>query len=588
MNASLPAAIPIDWADDPTRQLQTLRAEVLRQLNFPAAEVGAFMLKALDALQRLAPARAAPEHVLVLIEIGRFFFVNGNPEQSVRASGMAVAAAVISGDRILESRARMAHGTSLRDVNDLYSSLNELSDALEIAQTEGDAVLEAKILNNLGNWYHHVGLCTDARYIFERIADDFLNLGDRISAWMALDNAALAALKLGDIQRGLALADRASEVWTEQAHTTQEMLWVVQGMSTYCLLLIEADRTEEAALCARTAQIVALASKSARAMLLARMVVAVANYLNGKCGAEEIEFVLEEARRDSSHELGGMFEKAIRAYERADELDKALALQEELLILSKAREFESTRRALGRTSPDETHATAKLAQLGAGIDRKVNDLLSTAVTQALRSGHDHARIFRVGRLAELFAISEAWQPRQVSTLKLAAQLIDIGTMVVPDNLLRRPLDLSDGERGIFEEHAKFGAEVLSRSRLSLLEACVPIVRFHHERWDGSGPAGLAGQDIPIEARVVALCDAFDELTHSQPWRLAESVPSALRRISEDAGGAFDQELSGRFAEWLGQEFLKVDDFESHLAVEALDNGFVRTQERIRHLIGTSV
>ena len=578
------ALIPEQWCEDPFSQLSRLQDEIARQRDFPNADSAAFMLSALDALERLASGTTTSDYVFSLTSIGRFFYLNGDPEHAVRATSLAVAAAASSGDRYLEARARMAHGTNLRDANELFASLNELSDALELAQAEGDTELVSKILNNLGNWHSHVGLCSEARKIFERIADEFLKVGDRVSAWMALDNAASAALRLGDIKRGLALADRASEVWTDEAHTTQELLWVVQGMSTYYRLLIEAGRTEEAALCAHIAEVVAIRSMSARAESLARMACAVADYSTGRSGYEAIEVALERARQCSPHELGDSLEQAIRAYERADELEKALTLQEELLRVSKARKFESMRRAFGRPSPDETQATAKLAELEAAVDRKVSDLVSTAVTQALRSGHDHARIFRVGRLAELFTISKGWQARHVSTIKLAAKLIDVGTMVIPDSLLRRHLNLSDGERGIFEEHAKFGAEVLSRSRLSMLEACIPIVRFHHERWDGSGPEGLRGQDIPIEARIVALCDAFDELTHSQSCRRAASVPSALRTIGEDAGAKFDPELSGQFAEWVRQEFWKVDDFESHLSAEALDNGFVRTQERIRHFV----
>jgi putative two-component system response regulator len=81
---------------------------------------------------------------------------------------------------------------------------------------------------------------------------------------------------------------------------------------------------------------------------------------------------------------------------------------------------------------------------------------------------------------------------------LAAKLIDIGMMVVPDELLRRPCDLTAGERQIIAEHARFGAEVLARAWLSLLEPCTAIVRCHHERWDGTGPLGLSGT-VPPEA-----------------------------------------------------------------------------------------
>ena len=258
--------------------------------------------------------------------------------------------------------------------------------------------MEAKVLNNLGNWHTHVGLCAEAREIFQRIAGYFLAVGDRVSAWMALDNAAIAALKLGDIERGIELADKASETWSGEAHTAQEVLWVVQGMHNYCELLLEAGRVDEAAACAHTARIVATRSKSTRTSSFAAMACAVADFSTGRTGTEAIDQAIERARKCSSHEHGAALETAIRAYERADHLDKALALQQELIVLSAEQKFESMRRALGRQSPDETQGLAKLVQLGTAVDRKVSELINTAVTQALRTGHDHARIFRVSRL----------------------------------------------------------------------------------------------------------------------------------------------------------------------------------------------
>jgi putative two-component system response regulator len=118
----------------------------------------------------------------------------------------------------------------------------------------------------------------------------------------------------------------------------------------------------------------------------------------------------------------------------------------------------------------------------------------------------------------------------------------------------------------------------------LLEPCVPVVRFHHERWDGTGPCGLKGEDIPLEVRVVTLCDSFDALTHERPWRQAWSREAALRGIATESGAHFDPSLTERFVTWIQMKYRAEEDFDAHLAADALDNGYVRLRQRIERLI----
>jgi HD-GYP domain-containing protein (c-di-GMP phosphodiesterase class II) len=567
-------------------QLRALEAEVARQRDFPTSETHAFMAAACSAIEALPATYFAPERVHALIDIARFFYLAGQADQAARAGAAAVTAAAAGPDRRLEARARLVHGTSLREADDFFASMSELASALEMARAEGDAEWEAKILNNLGNWYTGVGLYAEALAIFERIAEFFEASNDRVSLWMALDNAALACLRLGDTRRGIELADKAAEVWSGEALTALERLWVVQGMLTYCQLLVQADRTDEAAACAHTARTVANASGSSHAEALSAIAEAITAFASGSRQSDAIERIIDRARTDSPMALDIALDAAIRVFERAGQLDRALTFQRELIAIKKEKKFDTVRRTLGRPSPEEADSAAKLAHLGTAVDRKVTDLINTAITQALRAGHDQARVFRVSRLAELFTASEAWRPERVQSIALAGKLIDIGMMVIPDELLTKPRPLSEGERRVIAEHAMFGAEVLTAARLALLEPCVPAVRFHHERWDGTGPWALVGDGIPVEARVVALCDCFDALTHERPWRSAFSLPTALHMIGQNAGSQFDPGLSDRFIAWVQQEFWKVDDFELHLAAEASENSYVRMRERIRRLIPT--
>ena len=370
----------------------------------------------------------------------------------------------------------------------------------------------------------------------------------------------------------------------EHERTVFERLGHVQGALTRCQLLILADRPEEAAAVAQTACELAKRSGSPQAQGLAAVCESITAYATGRAGSDAIHRLLARARGDTASALDIALDAAIRTFEHAGEFDTALALQRELLTVNSKPKFDAVRRTLGRASAEESQGATRLAHLGAAVDRRITDLVNASITQALRAGHDHARIFRVARLAQLFAASEGWPTERAQTVGLAAKLIDIGNMVVFDELLSKRRALLHGERKIVEEHVEFGAELLVSARLAMLEPCVPVVRFHHERWNGTGPRSLKGDGIPLEARLVALCDCFDALTHTRPWREAFTVQSALRILDDEGGTHFDPDLCRRFIVWVQEEIENVDNFDAYLSAEAEENSFVRTRRRTQRLV----
>ena len=99
-----------------------------------------------------------------------------------------------------------------------------------------------------------------------------------------------------------------------------------------------------------------------------------------------------------------------------------------------------------------------------------------------------------------------------------------------------------------QAHTQYGAELLRKSKLQILDVAAVIAEQHHERYDGSGyPRGLSGEAIAEEARIVSVCDAFDAMTHRRPWRPTPlSIQAALNELKHGAGSQFDPQLVQRF------------------------------------------
>lgn len=123
-------------------------------------------------------------------------------------------------------------------------------------------------------------------------------------------------------------------------------------------------------------------------------------------------------------------------------------------------------------------------------------------------------------------------------LRLAALLHDIGALSIPEAILQKAGPLSEGEWEVVRTHPGRSVEVLEPVRQ--YQRLLPIIRAHHERWDGTGyPDGLKGEAIPLLARVLAVADAFDALTAPRPWRSAQAADEALQEIRRHAGSRFD-------------------------------------------------
>lgn len=178
---------------------------------------------------------------------------------------------------------------------------------------------------------------------------------------------------------------------------------------------------------------------------------------------------------------------------------------------------------------------------------QLESLHRLALASEYRDDATHEHPQRVARTAALLAREMRLDDDQVWILRHAAQLHDIGKIGVPDEIMLKPGPLDPDEFELMKTHTVIGWQILSGSRSRVLGVAGHIALSHHERFDGRGyPNGLAGDAIPLPARITAVADVFDTLTHVRPYREAFSVDRALDEIRRLSRTTFDPRVVGAF------------------------------------------
>jgi HD-GYP domain-containing protein (c-di-GMP phosphodiesterase class II) len=168
-------------------------------------------------------------------------------------------------------------------------------------------------------------------------------------------------------------------------------------------------------------------------------------------------------------------------------------------------------------------------------------------------------IRRMSLYSALMARHLGWSSMMVHKMQLAASMHDVGKIGIPDGILLKPGRLNEAEFTIMQSHTLIGGKILADSKADVLRMAYDIAMGHHENWDGSGyPNNLAGEAIPLAARVVAVCDVFDALAHDRVYRMALPVEQALGIMHELRGVKFEPRLHDLFVRLL-PEILEIKD-----------------------------
>ena len=150
---------------------------------------------------------------------------------------------------------------------------------------------------------------------------------------------------------------------------------------------------------------------------------------------------------------------------------------------------------------------------------------------------------RVGALSAAIAEAIGLDQRTIELIRRAAPLHDVGKIGIPDHILLKPASLTPEETAVMRTHTLIGARILSGGRSELVKMAERIALSHHECWDGAGyPNGIAGEKIPVEARIVAVADCVDALSHNRPYRSSRPLEEVVAEIKRSAGSHFDPDI----------------------------------------------
>ena len=182
-------------------------------------------------------------------------------------------------------------------------------------------------------------------------------------------------------------------------------------------------------------------------------------------------------------------------------------------------------------------------------ERTLNALVAAVETKDARTrGHSE----RVARLCDVIAGAMGLNHIEIASLRYAGMLHDVGLLGVPSRILRKVDDLSDAEMASIRQHPARGAEIVRD--IEFLKPALNGIEHHHERFDGRGyPVGLAGDDIPLFARIVSVADAFESLTTSNVDRAALPIPDALEEVERRSGTQFDPVVVAALRRGLSRE-----------------------------------
>jgi putative two-component system response regulator len=218
-------------------------------------------------------------------------------------------------------------------------------------------------------------------------------------------------------------------------------------------------------------------------------------------------------------------------------------------LLLRVRNLLHAKNLQDRLREQNSNLEEKVIERTRDLDRARMEMLDRlALAAEYRDDQTQEHAWRIGRICALIGHGLGLPDAEVELIRRAAPLHDLGKIGISDMILLKPGRLTDEEVAVMKTHTGIGAQILALSHSPLLRLAERIALTHHERWDGRGyPAGLRGEEIPLAARIVAVADVFDALTHERPYKHAWPVDRALGEILSQAERQFDPTVVEAFS-----------------------------------------
>jgi putative nucleotidyltransferase with HDIG domain len=489
------------------------------------------------------PGRAAP----LLRWIGRVHRSRGDlelAEEAYLASEAIAAASNHTADLasalnclaiVAQVRARIEEAT------ELYNQ------ARDLASISNDERLAAMIDQNLGTLANTVGDFSTAIDSYRSAFNRFEALGDEIAMVWSLNNLGMVHTDLGEWDTAADCFDRAFVI-ADRLRDAEQLGTIELNRADLFLKSADLNRARES--CDRAFEI--FSRINARGSL-----------------GEAFKFYGVLYREMGRPALAvAHFTQAIDAAgETGDRLLEAETLSEWALLDLVSGENRSALQRLNTAHNlfSELHARAELTDLEGRLDRLEENYLrvmrSWAESIEAKDKYTAGHCERVADYACMLAEAVGIQGRDLTWLRMGAFLQDVGKTAVPEEVLNKPGRLTPEEWDTMQRHTTVGDSIVAD--LHFPWDIRPIVRNHHERWDGAGyPDQLSGEGIPLTARILCVADVYDALTTARSYRAALSVAESLRIMTRDAGKLLDPTLFELFSTLIQQRTQEAGELSS--------------------------
>jgi putative two-component system response regulator len=578
-----------------------------RLLKAHFSDVGADAIQLFDDAQstlfRLPATQLDADGVEALLLVAQRCYNAARAQAGLHAAEHALISARRLGDLRLLRRAVTVFGVIAGESGNLPAAVANYAEALDLALSLADRTAESSVWNNLGLALQYAGQYSDAVRCYDRAleAAGSDSVGHMLKG-LALTNSALACLRVHDVRQGVIAARRAIEVFAEPKDPTLCM-YRVSAEAHLAELLLEVDDVPGAQEHARLAKEFAAQSGIARAQFRAQLVEGQVEVRAGltDVGLTRLKNGLSAARSGATQQLREALTAAVKGYERAGQPDVAIVYLQELLNLNREakqqqvlmhheRHLEQVERSrisfdLQQAAEGELDSRRSILRVQLGerelMKSRIAMLEQQSVAAELHDDTTGEHCYRVGRLASILAREYGLEDDVCFMIDLAARMHDIGKLAVPDSILLKPGRLTDGEREIMQQHTTAGAELLAKSNIPQMHVAEEIARHHHEWWNGKGyPHRLSGTGIPIAARITAIVDVFDALTHVRPYKPAWPVSQAMHEIRTLRGVQFDPDVTDLFMQLVPRLQREVGDLDEFLGAEAKSSPFIQARAKI--------